>query len=478
MSVEQESKRRFSRREFLKKAGIAIGAVLLSGCELPESVLEPVPVPQKPDLPIRLPQPEDFAKEQKGVLDDVVIYTDGYGLPIRCILPDGKTVNFDKAKMLGAKLNAVLLTKNGEARPLFINIIDLGKSDSKIQFKATADRPRIFEKPSDILSPEELGKYGTSIIQGKNVSLNIRKGAFEKEGPLFEQAEFFRRTGNKLTIVLVDGSALLTDYMGETKYDPVRKILAGQQKDLTDADVLAFKAKKIGKIKEDCEKSLKDLRNAVDLGESNSLNIEKHEKKFVKAAVALYTYENVLPTDQLRTIMAKPGVFAGSSTFIGTRQMPGDSTIFIATQSEKRRILTLYFNVKGDCVVTISSFGPNFAPRPSQTHPRLDDYDIKDIDCATYPEEYPVGAQDLGQSFLHEIEHLRKWIRKFLTDPGLGELKEEECSVDMESLEWIKSGFSKWRSSGYKDNSGYFFVWGIPEGGYIYTRTQTTPGVC
>lgn len=442
---------------------MAIGAILLSGCELPESAFKPVPV----------------SKEQRGVLDDVEIYYDGYGLPIRCILPDGTEVKFDKTKMLVAKLITVQLTKKGEAQPQFIKIIDLGKSDSKTQFKPTVDRPRIFEKSGDILSPEELGKYGTLIIQGKNVSLYIRKGAFEKGGPLFEQAEFFRRTGNKLTIVLVDGPALLTDYMGETKYDPVRKILAGQQKDLTDANVLAFKAKRIGEIKEDGEKSLKDLRSAIGLGESNSLNIEKHEEKFVKAAVDLYIYENILSSDQLRAIMAKPGAFVGSSTLVGTRKVPGDSAIFITSQSEARRILELYFNVKGSLAAIISSFGPRSAPRPDQTHPRLNDYDIEDVDCATYPEEYPVGAQELGQSFLHEIEHLRRWVRKFL--PELGSSTEGECLVDMESLEWIKKGFSKWKDSGYKDNSGYFFVWGIPEGGYIYAKaqpTQTPPGVC
>lgn len=31
-------------------------------------------------------------------------------------------------------------------------------------------------------------------------------------------------------------------------------------------------------------------------------------------------------------------------------------------------------------------------PRPDQTHPRLDDYDVENIDCTIHPEEYPVAA--------------------------------------------------------------------------------------
>lgn len=466
MGAEQYKARRLSRREFLKVAASTAASVILAGCEMPKSRGVPQPAP------VRLP--EELTKEEKFVLDDVVIYADGLGLPTRYVLPGGSTVYFDRGEMLGVRLRAITLTKEGNAQPQFIKIIDLGKKpDSKTPFKATVDRPRTWERPSDILSSAELERYGTSIIQGREVSLFIRRVAFEKDGPLFEQAEFFRKTGNKLTIVLVDGPAVLTDYMGEARYDSVRNLLVGRQQNLSDVDVLSFKAKKIGEMKDKTERDLKDLRGYLGSGGGLSSEIGKREKEFADGAITLYAYENVFSIDLLRVIMAKPGLFVGSTLRFGEREIPKDSAIFMAVGREERRLLSLYFGVKGDCRATISVFGPNFVPRPDQTFPRPEDYEVENINCMSSPDEYPLGAQDLGQSFLHEIEHLRRWTRKFLADPNLGELNEGECWTDKRSLDWISNAFSRWRSSGFKDNSGYFFVWSIPEGGYIYTKDES-----
>lgn len=83
------------------------------------------------------------------------------------------------------------------------------------------------------------------------------------------------------------------------------------------------------------------------------------------------------------------------------------------------------------------------------------------------PSAYPYGAQAIGQALLHEIAHDELIAQRQLK--GLPKNR-SEYDADIRAMERIRDGWEKWKNSGFIDDSGYFFIFSLREGGYILTN--------
>lgn len=86
------------------------------------------------------------------------------------------------------------------------------------------------------------------------------------------------------------------------------------------------------------------------------------------------------------------------------------------------------------------------------------------------PESYPYGAQTAGLTLRHESAHDEFIAQKFMK----GEAPHySEYDTDMKAMETIRNAWERWERSEFTDNSGYYFIFSLPEGGYILTENKS-----
>jgi hypothetical protein len=230
--------RNISRRQFLKLAGMAGAAIGLSGglggfisacINLKEttttapkttttSLKEETTTTTEKLVPTTTTEtinilPGDFVKEL-GYKDDkpsVRIYYDGKTkLPKGAqFIKTGKTIVFNPEEMAAARDDAVL-GKDPKCVGLFLEDGGVLRAPPEVFSK---EHPEIKDLPDDVVSEEKLKEYGVSIIQVNKTKdsplLYIRQNAFGKDGIFAEQTA----SGDKLTIVVIDGYVLAGNYL-------------------------------------------------------------------------------------------------------------------------------------------------------------------------------------------------------------------------------------------------------------------------
>lgn len=439
-------------------AGLILSPIVVSD----SSYLTPL-LPES--IPIATPIPED------RYLASFVPYDgyDGEELSVKFWFSDGTEFMPDMGVVEEMKEKAI---SSGEPQ-----ILAMFSKMNDPFYRPDADflegHPILPDLPEDVLSEEELAVNGVKIIQAPNTSLHIRKQAFEEGGPL---AELTGKGGSeKLTIVLVNGPVVAKGFMGDPRYDGVRNILPNSY-----GSVEEYRLKKIKEFKSDLESLRKKLaRDPYALSLYSILEL----KSFI------YAYENGIVTDN-QLLERKWAEFEGCTGWYGTGlwenlglKRYSNRTILIAVgQRESVSKQVVYFDSNGQ--LSSRSIGPQLMngssgrsnyPDEYQSYPNPGNFAINPEASPDNPNSYLYGFWRPGEILRHEIGH------DMLIAQAANEGKKPDRSeyyTDVEAMRGIQEASVKWEESGHTDNSGYYFVFSLPDdrgGGYILTENQNSP---
>lgn len=369
-------------------------------------------------------------------------------LPVKYTLPDGKEVVLDKEEVKRARDKAV---GSGEPEIVTMILLDNATQESNnTNYEYSLEYPKTSILPKDVLSEDELKSRGVTILQNNGTNLFIRKGAFEKGGLL----EYLNNTKRELSIVLLNNLTVSEQYLNDPKYTDIIKSIPRQF--LT---VENFKESTITDTQKELEYSY--LMREKFLKEDPAHALENYRKYILGLKAKIYKYKNLLTNDQIAN-EETPG-FSGSHSFYK------DNTIlfiFLSKVKHNYNFVTIYINPDGSAnSAGYTSNNLSLFPNPNQTHPNPNDFPFDALASPSNPRSYPYGGQTPGLVVRHEVAHDKLRVQRL----NKGEQVDEssEYDTDMKAMEGIKNAWEKWRSSGYKDDSGYYFAFSLPAGGYI-----------
>lgn len=420
----------------LKGAAVA-AAYTAVGCEA---------APKKPDVVDVVTTPEN-ALEVNGYK----IFINGEGLPYKYKDPAGQETEFD-IKAVQASRESALKREESEV----VDLIPVPPSSfisSTVSY--SPDHPETSKLPDDVLSEAELREHGIKIIQADNTTLSIRKGAFENGGPL---AQFDGK--RKLIIAVLDAPAVIYSAAQDSKYDEVRKLL--HQKEIY---VKNYRFVKVAQIEEEINNLRNDASVKAAVGQDTLLSLKVLE----------YEYRHTITDEQIAfEASVDTAEAAGQYFYPDISGITDTAVVFIAAGSYNRPsgLIRVFFDSNGNCQVDHTDdteyIGGDYSPQASQTYPDPLKFRFNKNAKADIPGSYPYGGQTAGQILRHELEHDELIAES--TKPNFS-----EYYTDINAMEEIRNARFSWLESGYKDNSGYCFVFSLNDGGYILTEGEEKP---
>lgn len=448
----------------------------------PEAVLAPIP-PPAPTLrptatlsPTETPKPPE-PEYQDFAGDDIKITIDEEGFPVKYVLPDGKEVFFDRDEV--RKIRTRAMSSN---EPEIITAVLLNDK-ATVEFNYSSEKPQARQLPKDVLTKEELEKRGIEIIQADNANLYIREGAFAEGAPL----EAFNKTGGKLIIALVDGPVVSSYLMSDPKYAYVKARLLQEpgieDPKIKEESIAQYREKEVEKgerILERLRQKAKELAEKIKTLQNPNQDLLK-ELSNTKNLILDYKFwvyidKNMTDKDILAKIASRSSDAAGlySPGGIGQNSPFSPPIIFLAVGGVgDQEYRTVYFTPEGRVNVSEPTVFLNIdsRPLPSQTHPNPKDFKINKSASPENPRHYLYGGQTPGQSLRHDLKHDVQAREQWIKEGKLPDLNEyNEYKADMKAMDGIREAWEKWQGSGFTDNTGYPFVFSLPEGGYIFTK--------
>lgn len=424
-----------SRRSLLAwglKGAAAAAAYSAVGCES---------APKKPAVVDVVTTPENTLN-----VNGYKIFINGAGLPYKYKDPTGGETQFDMKSVTAARESAL---KSEE--PEVIDLIPVPPSSfisSAISY--SRDHPETPKLPDDVLSEAKLREHGIKIIQADDTTLFIRQGAFEEDGPL---AQFDGK--RKLIIAVLDAPAVIYSAAKDPKYDQVRKLL--HEKEIY---VKNSRFVKIAQIEEELNTLRKDPGVKAAVGRDTLLSLKVLE----------YEYRHTITDEQIALETSiDTAEAAGEYFYPEISGIASTAVVFIAAGSYNRPsgLIRVFFDSNGNCQVDHTDdtayIGGDYSPQASQTYPDPLKFRLNEKASASNPKSYPYGGQTAGQILRHELEH----------DEMIAASKKPNFSeyyTDINAMEEIRNARFLWQESGYKDNSGYCFVFSLNDGGYILTE--------
>ena len=497
-----EKARHALRLSVQKSALTAAGLYLLvsSGCGNVESeTVNPPSIKElTPASDTLLSTPESQKPQDYDYIsfENIIVTIDKEGLPVEYVLPDGKKVSFDKELVKKLRKKAI-----SSKEPEIISLIEDTGRTSKSKDELSRERPKVSELPKDILSEEELAKRGINIVQADNTNLYLREGAFAEGNPL----AVFNSGDRKLTIVLVNGPFLADEFMKDARYDSVKEFFDPQRRPLSSEPTLntSYNSKRIASLEKELSLYRKKVKQGQKLSRPDDQNkLGNYKSKIYELKSDLYAHtNNMLSNEELFELRAlEKGTGCGFyhqglaygiegsilrdgeriSDYHSTRDPSQDRevVIFLAVRGNpftNKRVLA--FNEEGVLIsnpmnITLPPYYHDLAPKAEHSNPNPKDFLLNTKASPDEPTSYPYQVHTSGQILRHELEH-----DKLITQRTVrGEvLNMSEYDTDMRAMEGIKEAWEKWEKSGFKDNSGYYFVFSLPPeegGGYILTKNK------
>ncbi len=424
--------------------------------------------PAAPKAPEATPRPQQFEQTSSqfaaGAQVEFSIQT---GLPIRYRLPDGKLIDFTPAQI--TQFEALKQRAITSQEPDIAFALQVEHSIVQNERAPAPAHPLNKEKPADALTPEQLEKRGLQIIQTDDVKLHIRPAAFEK-GALLEA--FTEEKKHNMIVVLVDGPVVSARYLQDKKYDQVRSLL--NQPTQTVAD---YKKQVIQSKQEELARNQQSLKLAITAQDKSK--IETYQEEILSLKEEIYFYQNLYTDERILTEMSfNEDKMAGLHTSEGyvarvaSKKFPlHTSVIFAAVGKGDTTVAAteIIIDGKGNFIVrgNVTSSGfIDLSPKTSLSHPSPDDFIRRPNVTAADKDKYPFGAQQPGQAWRHEAKHSHFALI------NTGEIQDtSEYATDIAAMETIRQAWDKWVASGYRDDSGYYFVFETPQG-YVYTEKQ------
>lgn len=391
------------------------------------------------------------------------IYFNQEQLPIKYVKEDGKQIDFDIKRVKEIRDRAIYLREPEILSVIIDEEVGGEKIDKELAtYPYTAEHPKTTELPEDVLSKEDLEKRGVKIIEAADTNLYIREGAFAKDAPLAD----FNNTGRELTIVLVDGGEASKRSMN----DPKNAALWDLVPELNNRGISKYKAGKIDSLNRELGTARLELKQQIELKrqkktESADERIRRLQTQdyIFSLKTIMYEFKNVMTNDQIFTHKFVRAEYAGK--YFGRDK--DREVIFLKVGEPVQRGFRetiIFSDLLGGFQIESTSYegGGRSGLRPiaNQTHLKPPSHVAPPpLLGSDYYAALDVGGT--GFTLRHEIGHaqLRNENSSYV-----------EYGADMKAVAGLKSAWEKWEKSGFTDNSGYHFVFSLPEGGYIITE--------
>lgn len=399
---------------------------------------------------------------------NVEVVVDADGIPIYYAVPSGEHVLFDRTKAISVRSKA-----RSHNEPEIIDIIKVPTPDapSPSTQSGSPEHPLLTQPPKDVLSTEQLRGRGVSVIQTDNVSLFVRSQAFLPSGPL----ESFANTGRKLVMALVNGPTISPDFIQDSRYDSVRKLLSGRG-----FATEQYKQDRVQALQSLVSTARSNLRSLRSAGASSD-KIKAAQDNLYSFKASVYRYQNVLTPSDLAIEMAGAEANKGTQLPAGLYFMPGyydqnTAVIFLAVGSglsgsgEKTEFAEFFFDANGVFREKTSVSIPprDLTPQPGRNHPSPNWF-TPDEHAVRAGNLYAVHNPSTGFALRHELGH----DKQYTENPSGPQFNEYDA--DMAAFKGIADAWGRWEQSGLLDDTGYGFVFFVRSKGY-YIITKTKPG--
>lgn len=408
------------------------------------------------------------------------------GIPISYKTLDGKIVKLDRNKLLEVRKKAL-----ANKEPEVFDIIPEQEVKKVSSPSNSKEHPVKKDLPEDVLSTDELAKRGIEIMQADNTDLYIRKGAFEKGEALADYASGKYR----MKIVLLNAPVVSDVYMSDPKYKEIKDAYLGKgsllgERSETRVDIEKYRKEQIKWL----EQNLEDMRKKYK-GENEINNSRKAYSDIISAIkIRLFEYQNK-SYEELFVEAANEKEAAGIQTTMRLQDGQFGILIIAAVGEGKQypRTVHIFVDEKGQFQFSMGLGGgvAGFEPKAEYSHPDPSWFMRNPSASKDNPKSYPYEGQATGQILRHEIKH-----DQLKYGPGRNVKTEDfkrpdgtinslalfeatrgnwsEYDTDEQTMEDIKSAWQRWKDSGYKDDSGYHFVFRLKSGGYILTKKPET----
>lgn len=418
-------------------------------------------------------------------IEGVEFTLDENNVPISYKTPEGKIVNFDRDQLEITRKKAT-----SSKEPEIHTVIDIPEnSQVATQTQNSHEHPVMQELPQDILSEQELQARGINILQSDNTQLYIRSKAFEKDGPL---ADYSPDNKNQLKIVLLNAPLVSDAYMNDPKYKDIQKIYQ-KAYGKTRTDLEQFRSEQIQEIQQEIE----TVRKEAKPDESFSQNNNFYKNNLIALKLEQYRLEHADKEELLTRIVPSSSDDIGGLFFsnvpINIDQTGSLVILAVGKTKAPKNSLAVVCDSNGNfSIMAISNLSPNMEPKADQSHPNPNSLSRNPQASSDRSNTYPYAAQSAGFALRHELEHnvlISGPLRKVRT----GDFKNKDGSInftayteavrnamlkrnkseydtDEKAMTGIRAAWERWQSSGYKDNSGYYFIFRLPTGGYILTE--------
>jgi len=472
--------RSISRRNFLKKSLFVIGSTIFGGSASPqfsqEQSTSPKPILNSschapssllPEIPKSPETPVPFETRLCAGMEFIF---NSEGLPIKAIANDycnngGERVveEFSQDFFWKARQKAI-----SEKEPQIVKNIALPN-----WAVVNMDKPNLLEHPliptlpEDVISEDRLKEeYGIFIIQPSTTKLYIRETAFLPDGIMGYHN--YKKTGHTITIALCDGPYVTPRFFSDSKYDPVREII-DQLKNPSREEIQQKRQEIVSSEKEKLSRLRQEMLEAIAAGNIEKSRFLQEEILVAKSKIILYL--ELVSDEKIEELIIKPSV--------GLIQSGPETKILLAIGKREPNYMGagIGFDIYGQChLIEISDFEiPDYSlqghsePRTTDTYPNPDELILTNPSATEKNGQNPYGAISPGFTLRHEIVHdILIWNN---SQNGNNENR-NEYDTDKNVVITLQAAWKKWVNSGYIDNSGYPFVFQLPEGNFILTKAQ------
>lgn len=380
------------------------------------------------------------------------------GIPESYLLPDGTRGQFDEAKALEIKQKAI---QSGE--PELLDILTTTEYIEPIPSEQKLPEHPVFDSVSDTFSKEELQQRGVEIIQPTKTQLSLRPGAFNEGEPIGEMY----KNDVKLKIVLVDGPRASFNYVSSPAYPEDIARLA--QRRLGGVDYTGRREREIQPLLTSLQLAQATLKAATK--ENNSDIREKATDAIVslKSEIAVISGS----TDaELKVMLGNTSRLGYAGQYVAPEEYQrvnptqrNTAVVFVPVGLERKALTKFTLAAKPDGRFSLYSSRYNivhsdpskYDATPKAEHSCLNPSDLPINPGAnpSDPNSYIVTPGLLPTAFIssHELNHY--------FHPS------NEYETDKRALHRYDRAWSRWESSNFTDNGGYYLAFRLPQGGFI-----------
>jgi hypothetical protein len=421
-------------------------------------------------IPTQKPTETLAPKFTETEVGGVVFQLDSRRVPVSYRLPDGQLVEINQQELDKVRQQASI-----NREPEVFKVIKFTSKEASKFNPGTKEHPVAKALPADVLSPEQLKKYGVEIVQPDNTELFIRKGAFEPMAPLADYAS----GKDKLKIVLLNAPLLHEGYFQDPKFKDPKYNGVAETLDRTKVDVEAYRQQKLAELQQELNQYREKGKGREDHSFDDSIVQTKIKIATYKALTAdelfLAAYANELKNEK-----PKAGVYAGDLIVVSVGDSPSFDSVVVLCDNKGNFIFTEGFK----------SNAQGLSPTAGQSYPDPDSFK-RDPKASHENGRYSYSGQAPGLVLRHEIAHdnlevgsfKRLKAEDFKKPDGIVDEKAflkalissgnvNEYDTDEKAMGGIRQAWQRWKDSGYKDDKGYSFVFRVP-GGYILTDTKS-----